>query len=101
MSKRNLRLVDAADALQRDGDDYWVCEFLFHSFLAKTENRYNDFVTSKVVSDSQASALALAILKIEDSFEWQMVLGLHGIGQEDVEAFCVWLREGGFEIRFE
>lgn len=98
---RILRLVDPADAFERVGSDFVVCEFLFHSFLAKTGNRLNGFVTSMAVTDSQASALALAISKIDDSFEWQMVLGSHGIGQEEVEAFCVWLREGGFEIVME
>lgn len=101
MSDRNLRLVDPADAFERDGGDYIVCEFLFHSLLAKTENKHEGFVTSKSVTDSQASALALAILKIEPSSDWEMVLGLHGIGRGEVEAFCVWLREGGFEINFE
>lgn len=101
MSDRVLRLVDAADAFQRDGSDYRVCEFLFLSFLAKVKNKYNDFVTSKAVTDSQASALALAITKIEDSFEWQMVLGLHYTDADGVRAFCDWLREGGFNIVME
>lgn len=101
MSDRVLRLVDDASAFQRDGDDYSVCEFLFHSFLAKTENRINGFVTSMSVSDSQASALALAISKIEDSFEWQMVLGLHYTDADGVRAFCDWLGEGGFDIVME
>jgi hypothetical protein len=101
MSDRNLRLVDPADAFERDGGDFVVCEFLFHSFLAKTGNRLNGFVTSMAVTDSQASALALAISKIEPTPEWAMVLGLHYIDADGVRAFCDWLKEGGFEIRFE
>lgn len=101
MSKRTLRLVDAADAFEREGDNYIVCEFLFLSFLAKAGNKYENFVTSKSVSDSQASALALAITKIEQSPEWQMVLGLHYTDTDGVRAFCDWLREGEFEINFE
>jgi len=51
MNNRVLRLVDDAAAFQRDGDDYSVCEFLFHSILAKTGNRFNGFVTSMAVSE--------------------------------------------------
>jgi hypothetical protein len=98
-NRRVLRVVPA-DVAEPLGDiGFVISEFYFGGLLAQVGNRLHRFVTGTVVSALDAAALAAAIEKIEPTPGWEVARAMNGDPSgEGATAFCVWLRQGAFEI---